>query len=159
VHQCYTARSGVASLPGHGGQCTGATLPTVFARLVLVIVAVLVLAWIAVLLRDFTIGHDAAERSVFDSRSSHAQRLADRRSLEDAELLDPSSYWALAHASNLLRDGERRRSVAEAEALVRDEPEDFAAWGLLANATRASDPARAAEADARREQLNPLGSR
>jgi predicted Zn-dependent protease len=131
----------------------------VLARFALAVVAVLVLAWIGVLLRDFTIGHDAAERSFFDARSSRAQRLDDRRRLEDAELLDPSSYWALAHASNLLRGGERRRAVAEAEALVRDEPENVAVWGLLGNATRVSDPARAAEAAARRDQLNPLGSR
>jgi hypothetical protein len=111
------------------------------------------------LLRDYRVGHDAATRSFFAPGLSRADRDRDRERLADATLLDPSSYWSLAHASNLQLAGDRRGAAREAESLVRDEPENATAWALLRVATSGSDPARAAEAAARLRELNPLGSR
>jgi hypothetical protein len=125
----------------------------------LAVCAVAVFAWSGVLLRDYLVGHDAATRSFFVPGLSVAERAADRERVADADYLDPSSYWSLAHASNLLLAGDRVRAAREAEALVGDEPENTAAWALLRAATSSSDPARAAEAAARLRALNPLGSR
>jgi hypothetical protein len=159
VHQCNTARIGVASLPGHAASLRGLRSRPVGARVLLAVSALLVLGWTGVLLRDYVVGHDAATRSFFATGLSRADRDRDRERLADATLLDPSSYWSLAHASNLLAAGDRRGAAREAESLVRDEPESTTAWALLRAATSQGDPARAAEAAARLRELNPLGSR
>jgi len=49
--------------------------------------------------------------------------------------------------------------VAVAESLLRDEPENIGAWGLLSQAAGTLDPARAAQAEAEIRRLDPLGSR
>ena len=132
----------------------------VAARTALSLLAVVVIAWTAVLLRDLSLGEDAANRSFFAPDVGAAQRSDDRAALDDARFLNPGgAYWSLAHAYNRLVSGDRAGAVAEAEALVRDEPESTAAWGLLQAATRSSDPARAAQAARRLRELNPFGSR
>lgn len=128
-------------------------------RVLLAVCAVAVLAWTGVLLRDYRVGHDAAARSFFVPGLNAADRAADRDRVADARFLDPSSYWSLALASNLLLAGDRAGAARESEDLVRDEPDNTAAWGLLRAATSSSDPARSAEAAARLRALNPLGSR
>jgi hypothetical protein len=128
-------------------------------RVALVLLAVVVIGWIAVLLRDYEIGHEAANRSFFAPQLSQPQREKDRRALSDASLLNPSRYWDLAHAGNLFLVGDAPAAAREAEAIVRAEPANTAAWGLLRAATQESDPARSAEAAARLRALNPYGSR
>ena len=128
-------------------------------RTALSLLALVVIAWTAVLLRDLSLGQDAANRSFFVPGLGAEQHAADREALADARLLNPSRQWSVAHAYNLLVAGERVDAVREAEALVRAEPENPAAWGLLRTATQESDPARAAQAQAQVETLNPFGSR
>lgn len=128
-------------------------------RIALVLLAVVVIGWIAVLLRDFEIGHEAANRSFFAPRLSQPQREKDRQALADASFLNPSRYWAVAHAGNLFLAGDAPSAAREAEALVRAEPANTAAWSVLRAATQESDPARSAEAAARLRALNPYGSR
>jgi hypothetical protein len=129
-------------------------------RLLLASIAVLVLAWTGVLLRDDHVGREAAVRSFFTSSGqSPIERERDFRRLADAELLDPSSYWALARASNRLKDGNLPAAARMAEQLVRDEPQNLLAWSVLAAATRGVEPARSAQAAEEIKRLNPFGSR
>lgn len=132
--------------------------PFVAARMPLALISVLVIAWAGVLLRNHELGDDAALRAFFAPPPSEVERERDLERLEDAELLDPSSYWKLAHASHHLLSGDPRRAALEAESLVRDEPENASAWGLLERATRRTDPRRAAQAAAELRRLNPLGA-
>jgi hypothetical protein len=130
----------------------------VAARVVLALLAILVLGWAGVLLRDLELGQEATFRAYFGPSASPAQRDRDLGRLEDAVLLDPSSKWDLARASYYLISGDRRRAAGVAEALVRDEPSNLLAWTILNRATQ-SDRARSASAAAEIRRLNPLGSR
>ena len=129
------------------------------ARVPLALLAVLVLAWVGVLTRNHALAHDAALRAFFGPKLSAAERDRDLERLEDAQLLDPNAYWRVARVNYLLLDGDRRRAARAAESLVRDEPENIFAWSALLQATRRSDPGRAAEAAAEMRRLNPLASR
>jgi hypothetical protein len=124
----------------------------------LVFLSLLVLGWVGVLLRDYERGDEAALRGFFAPDLSQAERRRDLGLLADAQFLDPSSYWDLARANALLISGDRRGAARAAEALVRSEPENFSAWGLLRTATEESDPRRSAQAAATMERLNPLAA-
>ena len=113
------------------------------ARLVLGGLAVLVIAWTAVLLRDLEVGRDGL-----------AARDPER--LESARLLDPSVYWDQVRAGVLLLDGDADAAAVQAEEVIRAEPDNFAAWSLLRQATRRSDPRRSAQAGRALRRLNPL---
>jgi hypothetical protein len=128
-------------------------------RVPLACLAVLVLVWVGVLTRNHELGKEAAVRAFFGPEPSAADRERDLERLEDARLLDPNAYWRVARANYLLLDGDARRAAQTAEELVRDEPENIFAWSALVEATRESDPSRAAGAAAEIRRLNPLGSR
>ena len=107
--------------------------------------ALVVIAWTAVLLRDLEAGRDAA-------------RARDAAGLEDARTLDPSRYWDQVRAGVLLVNGDPRAAAAAAERLVRAEPANAVAWSVLRGATRGTDPKRSAEATAELRRLNPLSA-
>ena len=121
------------------------TLTSVVARVLLGVLAVLVIAWVGVLLRDLEVGKDAVV-----SR--------DAGGLEDARVLDPSLYWDQVRAGLLLLNGDADAAAAEAEQLVRAEPDNAVAWSVLRAATRGTDPSRAAEAARALRRLNPLSA-
>jgi hypothetical protein len=121
------------------------TLTSVVARLLLGVLAVLVIAWVGVLLRNLEVGQDAVS-----SR--------DPERLEGARVLDPSVYWDQVRAGVLLLDGDAGAAAAEAEQLVRAEPDNAVAWSVLRAATRGTDPGRSAEATRALRRLNPLSA-
>jgi len=108
--------------------------------------AVLVIAWTAVLLRDLEVGRDGVSAR-------------DPERLESARLLDPSLYWDQIRAGVLLINGDADAAAAQAEAVILAEPDNFAAWSLLRVATRRSDPRRSAQAERALTRLNPLTAR
>jgi hypothetical protein len=131
----------------------------VAARAAVAVVAVLLLAWLAVLLRDFYVADAATDRIFYDAGITPAEFVRNMERLEDAELLNPDSTWELTRAKFLLlRDGPRRAAHA-AEALVRNEPANVEAWVVLRKATRQIDPARSAEAAGQIKRLDPLAGR
>jgi hypothetical protein len=131
----------------------------VAARVLLALIAVLVLAWVGVLLRNYELGREAAVRAFFGPKLSQAERQRDLERLDEAQLLDPNAYWRIARANYHILDGDRGAAVRAAEQLVRDEPQNAFAWSTLLSATRDSDPERAAEAAAEIRRLNPLAGR
>jgi hypothetical protein len=126
---------------------------------VLALTAVLVLAWVGVLLRNYELGREAALRAFFGPAPNRLERSRDLGRLEDAQLLDPNAYWRLARANYHLLDDDPASAARTAESLVRDEPENIFAWGALAQATRRSNPRRSAQAAEEIRRLNPLGAR
>lgn len=129
------------------------------ARVLLALTAVLVLAWVGVLARNYEIGKDAAIRAFFGPKLSQAERKRDLQHLDDAQFLDPNAYWEVARANYHILVGDQRGAARAAEQLVRDEPQNIFAWSTLLQATKKSDPERAAQAAAEIKRLNPLGSR
>jgi Tfp pilus assembly protein PilF len=103
------------------------------------------IAWLAVLLRDFEVGYAATGKQ-------------DTERIADAKLLDPSTYWDRIIAGIYLVNGDARRAAAEAEKVVREEPRNIAAWAVLYRATLRSDPRRAEEAEAVIRRLDPLAT-
>ena len=128
------------------------------ARAALALTAVIVLAWVGVLLRNYEIGKDAAIRAFFGPKLSQAESKRDLQRLDDAQFLDPNAYWRVARANYLLLIGDQRRAARAADQLVRDEPQNLFAWGTLYKATKENDPERAAQAVREIKRLNPLGS-
>ena len=124
------------------------------ARVVLALVAVLVLAWVGVLLRDERIGQSAADRVLYGPPLPPDEFARQLERLEDAELLSPDSRWAEARAGFLLRRDQPAAARA-AEALLRDEPANIDVWVTLYEATKKSDPRRAAQALAEIRRLDP----
>src|SRR5919107_1671035 len=125
-------------------------------RLLLAACAILVLAWVGVLVRDHYVGENAANALLYESNLSDRQfdRYIER--IEDSRFLNPSSSADLARGSYYLVRGRPRAAARVAERLVRSEPENAGAWRLLWAATRRLDPARAEQAAAELKRLNPL---
>ena len=116
------------------------------------------LAWVGVLIRDQEVGEDARMRVFFSPELSSVERDRQAEGLREAQLFNPDSSWELLHGSYLLLSGPPERAAAVAEDLVREEPDNIAAWGLLSQSTRTRDPIRSAQAAGEIRRLDPLGS-
>jgi len=128
----------------------------VLLRLTLVVVSVLAIAWLGVLLRDFRIVDSVSPGLIEGTRLSDAEFRRDAGRLEDAGLLNPDSTWRYTRGvAWIARDP--RRASGYLEELVRDEPENVAAWRLLFVASEEVDPPLANVAKARVRRLDPLG--
>ena len=127
------------------------------ARVLLVVVAVLAVAWLAVGLRD---SRKLAEAARIAAEPKPPPERIDRglRLVADATLLNPDAGEpGILRAALHFRAGRPDAAQRAMEAVVRREPEDAGAWVILADFTRASDPRRSAQALARARALNPLG--
>ncbi|MET0769216.1 MAG: hypothetical protein ABW081_04860 [Solirubrobacteraceae bacterium] len=126
------------------------------ARAGLAVLAVLVIAYSAVLLRDTRL----QERATEIAQSSRAQDEIGR-AVSDygaASFLNPDTGPDVGHAFALQVQRRAPEAVAAAEDVVRREPENLTAWRLLSVLTVELDPARSRQAAARARALDPLGS-
>lgn len=125
------------------------------ARVVVAAVAAAMLLWLGLLLR----GEYLAQPELLVTSPSEVSRSefddAQRR-LRDAERLNPDPYFDLSRAWLFFLHGRSREAAREAEAVVRDEPDNYEAWVLLFRATSAFDRRRAARAAAEIRRVNPL---
>jgi uncharacterized membrane-anchored protein len=120
------------------------------ARLAVVLVAIVVLAWLVVMERDARLqarglGHVRARQS--------APAYND---LRRAGFLNPDSTPKLSRALILFGQGESRRAAALLEDVLRHEPKNISAWGELYVITKKGDPATARRATAALRRLDPL---
>jgi hypothetical protein len=124
------------------------------ARVGLAVLAIVLIAWSSVLVRDQVIGHAAVDRIVARPDMS-AQAWDDAMDdLRRAELLDPGSDWSLARANYLLLRDEGE-ALRVAERMVRREPDNVGAWEIVRRVTLKSDPRRAEQAAREINRLNP----
>ncbi len=121
--------------------------------------AVLVLAWVGVLVRDREVAEEARTGAFSRPELSQAERDRHADRLKAARLLDPDRSLELERATYFLLSARPERAARIAEAVLRKEPENIGAWGVLTQATRLHDPARSARAEAEIRRLDPLGSR
>jgi predicted Zn-dependent protease len=124
-------------------------------RIAIAVVALLAVAWSAVLWRDDRIGSDASSRLIMSERLTDAEWAREVERLRDAEFLDPSTRWPLARAGAYLLRDRPREAARVIESVLDREPENVEAWSLLRAATREIDPRRAAQARAELRRLSP----
>jgi hypothetical protein len=125
---------------------------TVAARAAVAVVAVAVLAWLAVMERDLRL-----RTSGLQAASAHQLDRAGR-DLRASRLLDPDTAPDLSLAFLAQARGRRGAAIAQVEDVLRREPDNLSAWGLLYRFAP-GDPARAARALAARRRLDPISAR
>ncbi len=126
-----------------------------FPRTILAAVALLVVAWSAVLVRDERLARQAEDSILGNPKMSDARWAEAMEQLEDAELLNPGTPWKLARAQALLLRRDRQAALRVADSVVESEPDNLAAWAVVLRATRGRDARRSAEARAEIRRLNP----
>jgi predicted Zn-dependent protease len=125
----------------------------VIARAALAAVAVLLIGWLAVMevdARRQADGVKAAQARDFDAAD------ADFRA---ARALNPDTTPDVNRAFLLQAAGRRDQAVALMRDVLRREPDNLNAWGVLFQFTRAHDPATADRARAARRRLDPVSAR
>jgi predicted Zn-dependent protease len=124
-------------------------------RIALLAIALLVLGWLTVLLRDHRIVDEVSPGLIGDTSLSAQQFERDARRLERAALLNPDPTWRLNLGLALL-ERDPRRSVRELESVVASEPDNLLAWKILHVAARQFDRGLAARARTQVKRLDPL---
>ena len=129
-------------------------------RAVVVVIALLAVAWLLVSYANSRQIRDV-QIVAANPKATHAQLESALGKLRSGQSLDPSrgtetlSYEASLEI-RLHRFPEALRSL---EKIVRREPDTAEAWFLIAQLSRTSDPARAAEAQAQLRRLDPRQAR
>jgi predicted Zn-dependent protease len=122
-------------------------------RAAVAVVAVLVIAWLAVMelnVRRQADGLTAAQRHEFAAADDDFRA---------AGTLNPSTAPDVSRALLYERAGRRARAAALLEDVVRREPDNLTAWGLLYTFSKDQDPATAARALSARKRLDPVSAR
>jgi hypothetical protein len=114
-------------------------------RAIIAVVAVLLVAWFAVLARDQLIGTRALDRVEANPAMSRADWERTVDDLRRAELLNPGSEFRLARAAALILH-DRPAAQRLVDSILRREPYNVEAWSILLAATRGRDEARFQEA-------------
>ncbi len=117
------------------------------------VVAVLVIAWLGVMERDVRRQADGVEAA--QQRDFGAADAAFRA----ARTLNPDTAPDVGRAFVYERTGRHAAAAAVLEDVVRREPDNLTAWGLLYTFTKDHDPATAARALAARRVLDPMFAR
>jgi hypothetical protein len=128
----------------------------VVARVVVGVVAVAVLAWLGVMERDTRLqasGLAAARQLHMPGSFERAD--ADLRA---ARLLNPDTTPDLARAVVYQAAKRPEPAAALVEDILRREPENLRAWGLLLSIARDRDPAAARRALAAQHRLDPVNA-
>jgi hypothetical protein len=134
----------------------------VAARAGVALVAVAVLIWLGIMERDAFLqgrGVDIAGGTVLTGRTSPESFRAAEADFKGARLLNPDTQPDLHLAVLYEVHGRAREATALVEDVVRREPENLSAWGLLYSLAHDRDPATARRALAARKRLNPVAVR
>ena len=136
-------------------------------RLALVGIALLILAWLAIALRDVRAQEEGRE-IVSDSLKALARGDIERadpvqleragRLLEDARLLNPDVSPLVDRGNQLFLAGRVDEAIDRLQEVVRREPDNVEAWARLTIAAEERDPALAARARAEARRLDPRGA-
>jgi predicted Zn-dependent protease len=122
-------------------------------RVAVAIAAVLALSWLAVMeldVRRQANGVSAAQRQDFIAAD------ADFRA---ARTLNPDTAPDVSRAFLYERTGRHAQAAAALEDVLRREPDNLTAWGLLFTFTKNHDRATAERALAARRRLDPVSAR
>ncbi|HEV7846572.1 MAG TPA: hypothetical protein VGO83_09970 [Thermoleophilaceae bacterium] len=127
------------------------------ARLALGVLAIVVLAWLGLGLRNARLEADGARLIGSSPATAPPQRLAEARDdYRRANKLNVDSGPDIRVAGLANFTGHPREALAVLRGVVRREPENFDAWLLMASVAAKVDRPLAARAHARAVELNPL---
>jgi hypothetical protein len=126
-------------------------------RAAIAVVAVLAIAWLAVMERDTVLQDRGVALSGRLSEPGNAARA--ERSFRSARLLNPDTTPDVGRAFLYLARERRSDATALLADVLRREPDNLTAWGVLYNVSRGHDPANARRALAARARLDPLSAR
>jgi len=129
----------------------------VLARVCVAVVAVAVLGWLALMERDTRL--EARAAAVIRPGAGAAELARAETDLRAARLLNPDAQPDIDLALLYRARGEGGRASATIDDVVRREPDNLVAWGVLAVLARGHDPGATARALAARERLDPLSAR
>jgi hypothetical protein len=124
----------------------------VAARAVVAVLALALLAWLGVMERDTRL---QARGTAATARQDFARAESDFRS---ARLLNPDTTPDARRAYVYALSSRQREAVTLLEDVVRREPENRAAWGVLEEITRATEPETARRARDALRRLDPLNA-
>jgi hypothetical protein len=129
----------------------------VLARATVALLAVALLGWLGVMARDARL----AARGVASLRPGSPPGALARagHDLRGARLLNPDMEPRIDAALLLRARGDVAGAGAAIGDVVRREPDNLVAWGILALLARDRDPAAYARALAARRRLDPLSAR
>jgi hypothetical protein len=128
-------------------------------RLALAVLAVVVVAWLGVMLRDTRTMESAGAvlfRSPPPSSPEFRRALSD---MESAQFLNPDTNPRIYRARFLLLRKQDHAALALANDVVAAEPANINAWSVVFDAAQQVDPPRAAQARTEIVRLSPLISR
>lgn len=126
------------------------------ARAVVAAVAVAVLVWLAVMERDTRLQARAMTAARHLEVPGNAER--SERDFRDARLLSPDSAPDLGLAFLYRATHRQDEAIALLDDIVRREPDNLTAWGVLATFARGRDADAVARAFAARKRLDPLNA-
>jgi hypothetical protein len=129
----------------------------VAARLAVAAVALVLVGWLGVMERDAHLQARGVEAARPPQAAGDLERAAS--DLRAARLLNPDTAPDVLRAFVLQAAGEDRAAVALVGDVVRREPDNLDAWGVLYTLTRQRDPATAQRALAARQRLDPVRAR
>jgi len=124
-------------------------------RAAIALIALLLVAWAAVLWQNQRIGDAASDRLLANPRMTAASFQGVLDDYERAERLDPGTDWRLTRAGALVLRGRRADAAKLTQTVLDREPDNLRAWLVLREATRSRDPRRAAEANREIRRLDP----
>jgi len=128
------------------------------SRILLAAVAVIVIAWLGVALRDAIVLQDAGS-VLFKTPpppQSEFDRALDR--MESSDFLNPDQTGKIDRARFLLLHDDPKGALALADQVVADEPENLAGWSVVYLAGQKVDPARAQAAVVAITRLDPVSA-
>jgi Tfp pilus assembly protein FimV len=134
----------------------------VAARVVVSVVALLVIAWLGLMERDARLldrGVDTASGAIAFGRLSADQFRSAESDFRAARFLNPDTAPDVNRAVMYQVHGRSAQAAELLEDVVRREPENLTAWGVLVEVARDRDPAMARRAVAARRRLDPLSAR
>jgi predicted Zn-dependent protease len=128
-------------------------------RLLLGALALLIVAWLAVALRDARLHQDARDELQRAQEIGNRELASVGSKLDRARLLNPDRSLLLDRGIQLYAQGRRAEGIERFRELARAEPENAAAWSVLARVAPRTDPQLAALARARIRELDPRAAR
>jgi tetratricopeptide (TPR) repeat protein len=127
------------------------------ARLSIGAVAIVAIGWLGVLERDRRVFETALEQRSDAPRAERTRKA--QQAVRAAQLLNPDTAPKIADAVLYQSVGRLDRAKEIVEGVLRSEPDNLTAWGLLYLLAGESDPATARRALDAQRRLDPLGAR
>ena len=128
------------------------------ARIALAAVAVIVLAWVGIALRDQILLQDAGN-VLFQTPPPPQSRFDDAlRQMKDSDFLNPDQTGKIDRARFLLLHKDPRGALRLADQVVADEPDNIAGWSVVYLAGLQVDPARQQAAIVAITRLDPVSA-